>query len=466
MSSSPESFTGDWVTPDHPQYPEAIARWAANAERRAKAVAFVKSAEDVVTVLRYATQNSLPIAVRGGGHSTSGASSIENGIVVDLSRYLSGARVDPGARLAYVGGGAIWETVDKATIEHGLATVAGTVNHTGVGGLLLGGGYGFLTGEHGLALDNLVQATVVTARGEILIVSATENADLFWGIRGAGCNFGVVTEFVLQLHPQRRTVFGGIIAYPPPLISAAVSAAVNLWEAGISEKQTLFYGQTADPAGNPLALFVLFYNGSEEEGRTRFRPLFDIGPVMDTCKEIPYEELNALQNFNVKHGNNYYLKGVFSSGPRVDVAEDLVSRLPELSAKSGVNLTVLYELISVTKVLSVPNHATAHIRGRRISVLIIAAWNDKDTDKLDTVRSATSELRRIVVRGERDIPESENTGYGNYNSEEIVPAVPGSAGSSGAEALFRENYARLQYLKKEYDPDQIFFKWQPITPQA
>ncbi len=129
MSSPPDSFTGDWITPDHPDYSKAIARWAANAERRAKVVAFVKSAQDVVIVLRYAKQHNLPISRRGGGHSPAGASSIENGIVIDLSRYLSSVRVDPAAKLAYVGGGAIWETVDKTAIEHGLATVAGTVNH-------------------------------------------------------------------------------------------------------------------------------------------------------------------------------------------------------------------------------------------------------------------------------------------------------------------------------------------------
>jgi FAD/FMN-containing dehydrogenase len=129
MSSPPESFTGDWVATDHPRYSEAIARWAANAERRATAVAFVKNAQDVAIVLKYAKQHKLLIAVRGGGHSTSGASSIEGGIVIDLSRYLSKVRVDPAEKLAYVGGGAIWETVDKATVEHGLATVAGTVNH-------------------------------------------------------------------------------------------------------------------------------------------------------------------------------------------------------------------------------------------------------------------------------------------------------------------------------------------------
>ncbi len=129
MSSPPDSFTGDWITPDHPDYSKAIVRWATNAERRAKVVAFVKSAQDAVIVLRYAKQHNLPIAIRGGGHNPAGASSIENGIVIDLSRYLSSVRVDPAAKLAYVGGGAIWETVDKTAIAHGLATVAGTVNH-------------------------------------------------------------------------------------------------------------------------------------------------------------------------------------------------------------------------------------------------------------------------------------------------------------------------------------------------
>jgi FAD/FMN-containing dehydrogenase len=129
MSTRPESFTGDWVTPDHPSYSKAIARWAANAERRAAAVAFVKNAQDVAIVLNHAKQHKSLIAIRGGGHSASGASSIEGGIVIDLSRYLADVRVDPAEKLAYVGGGAIWETVDKTAIKHGLAGVAGTVNH-------------------------------------------------------------------------------------------------------------------------------------------------------------------------------------------------------------------------------------------------------------------------------------------------------------------------------------------------
>ena len=131
MSVQPESFTGDWITPDHPSYAKATVRWAINAERRAKAVAFVKDVQDIARVLKYAKQNNFLIAIRGGGHSSAGASSMEDGIVVDLSRYLSGVTVELAEKLAYVGGGAIWETVDKAAIEHGLATVAGTVNHVG-----------------------------------------------------------------------------------------------------------------------------------------------------------------------------------------------------------------------------------------------------------------------------------------------------------------------------------------------
>jgi hypothetical protein len=466
MSGPPDSFTGDWITPGHSDYSKAIARWAANAERRAKVVAFVKSAQDVAVVLRYAKQQNLPLAVRGGGHSPAGASSIENGIVIDLSRHLSKVRVDPIAKLAYVCGGAIWETVDKTAIEHGLATVAGTINHTGVGGLLLGGGYGFLTGEHGLALDNLVQATVVTARGDILTASSTENPDLFWALRGAGCNFGVVTEFVLRLHPQRRTVFAGIIAYPPPAIPKAVSVLGNSWKIGLSDKECVIYAQTADPAGNPMALFILFWNGSEEEGRAHFKPYFEIGPVMDTCKEIPFEQLNSLQNSHAVHGKNYYMKGVFSSEPQLEVVDKLVSRLPQIRAESGANLTVLYELIPTKKILSIPNHATAHIRGCRINVLISADWDSKDTDILDKVRKATSDLGQIVVQGEKIIPESLNVGYGNYNTEEIVSAVGSSGSKANSQALFGENYARLQKLKREYDPDLVFFKWCPITPQA
>jgi len=188
---------------------------------------------------------------------------------------------------------------------------------------------------------------------------------------------------------------------------------------------------------------------------------------MDTCKEIPYEELNAIQNFNVRHGNNYYMKGVFSSGPQADVAKNLVSRLPELSKESSANITVVYELLPKEKTLSVPRNATAHIRVPLFNVLLIATWNDKDTNKVDVLRRATNELASIVIQGEKVITEQLSIGYGNYNFEDIASPAAGTAGPTAkAPALFAENYAKLQKLKKQYDPDLVFFKWNPVTPQA
>ncbi len=189
------------------------------------------------------------------------------------------------------------------------------------------------------------------------------------------------------------------------------------------------------------------------------------------------------QNFSVAHGKNYYMKGVFSSGLQADVADKLVSRLPQLCAESGINFTVVYECIPMSKILTVPNHATAHIRGPRLNVLILATWDSQDTNILDTVRNAANELGRILLQGEKIIPESLNVGYGNYSKhrgerirncaqvlldpEYIESAVVGSSGSKvNAQTFFGENYARLQKLKQEYDPDLVFFKWCPITPQA
>jgi len=184
--------------------------------------------------VKFATSNNIPLSVKGGGHNSSGAASIEGGICIDLNRYFNTAEVDAEKKLVYVGGGGLWSTVDKAVIAHGLATPGGTVNHTGVGGLSLGGGYGWLSGQHGLVIDNLEQATVVLADGSVVTASDSSHPDLFWGIRGGGCNFGIVTEFVLRLHPQRKTVCAGMIIFPPPMLSKIAELA-DSWEQAENE---------------------------------------------------------------------------------------------------------------------------------------------------------------------------------------------------------------------------------------
>lgn len=240
---------GDIVTPDSPDYKAAIARWASNAERNAKIVAFVKDADDVAATLAFVRSTSprLPLAIRGGGHSSSGASSVENGLVIDLSRYCNSVRVDPENKLAYVGGGALWADVDREAIKYGLAGVAGTVSHTGVGGLTLGGGFGWLAAEHGLVVDNLVQVTLITADSQILTVNANSYPDLWWGIRGGGCNFGVVTEFVYRIHPQRKTVYGGVLIFTPDALDKLVPATAAWWERGPHEKEGMMQLMTVGP---------------------------------------------------------------------------------------------------------------------------------------------------------------------------------------------------------------------------
>jgi FAD/FMN-containing dehydrogenase len=209
-----EAVRGEIVTPGDDAYEEASRVWNGAHDGRSPAlVVRCSGAADVAAAVGFARANDLPIAVRGGAHSIAGFSTCDGGIVVDLSP-LNGVRVDPAARRATVGGGAVWADVDHETQAHGLATTGGLVSTTGVGGFTLGGGIGWLMRKHGLACDNLVAVDVVTADGRLVHASDTENADLLWGLRGGGGNFGIVTQFELALHPVGPLVYAGPIFYP------------------------------------------------------------------------------------------------------------------------------------------------------------------------------------------------------------------------------------------------------------
>ena len=207
-------------------------------------VAFVKDADDVASTLAFVRSTSprLPLAIRGGGHSSSGASSVENGLFIDLSRYCNSVRVDPENKLAYVGGGALWADVDReASMGSPVLPVPSVI------GLTLGGGFGWLAAEHGLVVDNLVQVTLITADSQILTVNANSYPDLWWGIRGGGCNFGVVTEFVYRIHPQRKTVYGGVLIFTPDALDKLVPATAAWWERGPHEKEGMMQLMTVGP---------------------------------------------------------------------------------------------------------------------------------------------------------------------------------------------------------------------------
>jgi len=452
------AFQGDIVTPESPDYEASLKRWAANAERRAKIVAFVKNAHDVAHAIKYATADGLSFAIRGGGHNPAGSSSSEGGLVIDLSRHLNGCRVDVDSKRAYVDGGAIWETVDKEAIKHGLASVGGTVNHTGVGGLTLGGGYGWLSGEHGLVIDNLLQATMVVADGSILTASATENTDLFWAIRGGGCNFGVCTEFVYQLHEQRPTVYSGILVFPPPLLDAVLEVTEKWIKSGPSPKESMLQAVSRGPPPEyaPAVIIIPFFNGSETEGRKKFKAFLDLNPI-DFTKEIPYEAVNSLQNPNVVHGQCIYMRGITQLEYSPATVKQVFNAIVDKSDKD-LRVSTVFELFPLAKINSVANDACAfNIRGDASNVLNIVAWDKNTAENAKKGQEICHMMSDIIARKEGKPEDSKDRAYGNYVGDETVT-------TDKARRVFGDNYARLQGIKKKYDPEVIFSKWFAITP--
>ncbi|KAF8060169.1 hypothetical protein FPV67DRAFT_1674133 [Lyophyllum atratum] len=358
------------------------------------------------------------------------------------------------------------ENINKEAIKHGLATVAGTVNHTGVGGLTLGGGYGWLSSEHGLVIDNLVQATVVTANGSILTASETENSDLFFGIRGGGSNFGVVTEFVLKLHPQRATVYAGMLIFPPAALEKLVEVTAKWW-ANVGEKQGMLQmlavgpDENRHPVPQPIIVHSLFYNGTEAEGRAVFKAFFDVGPVADLTKEIPFEELNTLQNAGCFHGQGVYQKGLAHRKPDYQSTAKAYEKVISTSTPDfKVNLA--FEYFPLGKISSVPQGTTAFRRDPTPSVLVLNLWKENTVENTERGRAIAHELAQIVTGGQSGVSETQSMGYGNYDAEAVTgekEAVPDKA-----KAVFAENYPKLQAIKKRYDPENVFNKWFPITP--
>ncbi|CAG8561534.1 2122_t:CDS:2 [Acaulospora colombiana] len=366
-------FTGDLIVPSDLDYPAAILRFAKNAQKRAAIVAYVKTVEDVARVIKFASANSIPLVVKGGGHSTAGASSIENGIVVDLSKYMDAVRIDKEKKLVSVGGGALWKDVDAQAIKHGLAAVSGTMNLVGVGGLTLGGGMGWLMGEHGMVIDNLVQATIVTADGTIRTINARVEPDLFWAIRGGGTNFGCVTEFVYRLYPQRATVYAGPLIFLPSAIEE-VTSAMEEWYKGASEKEGAFLLTTSQGFfSGPSVVVWIFFNGDEEEGKMRFKKIIDL--IMNLASTLPFEQLNAMLNQFFPYGTNRRISSVMRASLPPSSASTIFNRQIELAnipsafrainpytlAKepNTVDLAIWWEYLPLKKQSSLPPDATA-----------------------------------------------------------------------------------------------------------
>lgn len=379
----------------------------------------VTSAEDVSKALLFAQGQGLEVAVVGGGHSTSGSSSTEGGLVIDLTK-MRGVVVDPENQTIKAQGGTIWEDVDLEAAKYGLATVGGTVNHTGVGGLTLGGGYGWLTGKYGLTIDNLLAVEVVLADGRILQTSEKENSDLFWALRGAGQSFGVATSFTFRGYKQENAVWGGLLVFPTSSLDKIVEFANNVATTTDGRSGMVVGIGAPAPARKPAALTVLFYDGTKEEALRYYAPLLDLKPIVNLTREMPYKEVNAMLNNVSTHGDRKTQKGAAFTIPLSNklsqqILEGYLKMITEIP--DAVKTIILFEFFSQKQVNKVPQTAMSFAnRGEHYNILFSTRWVGEQNDS--PCREWTRHMAQMVVQSQEVERSGDGVGqYGNYDGK-------------------------------------------------
>ena len=330
-------FRGELITAQDPVYESARTVWNGNVDRRPALLARCTGVADVQQAVQFGREHDLLVSVRGGGHSTPGYGTNDGGLVIDLSP-MKGIRVDPSARTARAQGGVLWRELDRETQVYGLATPGGTVSNTGIAGLTLGGGLGWLMGKYGLTVDNLISADVVTADGMALTVSAGQEPELFWALRGGGGNFGVVTSFEYRLHPVSE-VLGGLVLYP--LDEAAdVARFYRSFCSTLPDEAEAYLGfLTAPDTGAPIVGMALGYNGPISEGEKVLAPARQFGqPLVDLVGPIPYVvRQSLLDEPNAQHGLHRYWRSAFTD----QLSDELMEVVIDTAATSTSPMNVL-----------------------------------------------------------------------------------------------------------------------------
>jgi FAD/FMN-containing dehydrogenase len=457
IGSLRESFDGDLLRPDDPGYEAARQIWNAMWDRRPALIARPTGTADVVAAIRFATAAGMEIAVRGGGHSVAGHSSTDGGLMLDLS-LMNGVRVDAEGRRAWVQGGAQLGALDHEAQFHGLATTAGMISHTGVGGLTLGGGYGYLARRLGLACDNVVSFEVVTASGDVLIASETRNADLYWALRGGGGNFGVVTTFEFQLHPLDPMVMTGDLFFDMDA-GAEVLRTFAGFSASMPEEMLTSvavgdvrpeWGIEGLQAGSPILILSWVFTGDADEGRRRAAPLYESPkPLVEMGEAMPYVRLQRYSDQGTRFGMRRYWKGSFISELTDDGIQTFLSR----GIRAGEsNPLWTGELVSMGGAIARVGEDETAFSGRNATFdfLTMASWED----------SAEDEVRLAGARHYWDAMAPHTTGRAYVNSMEPddLQRVP--------EAYGARKFERLAALKHHYDPENVFHLNQNIRPNA
>ena len=443
LSSFREMFGGDIVLPDDSGYDQARRVWNGMVDRRPAVIVRPSGVDDVVAAIRFGREEDLPIAVRCGGHSIPGLSTCDDGIVIDLSR-MGGAEVDPQAKTARVGGGALLGELDTAAQEHGLVCPVGVVSHTGVAGLTLGGGMGRLMRKFGLTLDNLLAVELVTADGRIVRASPDEHPDLFWGLRGAGPNFGIVTSFEFRLHPLDHPITFGAVTHPLDRARELAALWRDLAENGPDE---LFLSFGTDNADGGSAYVTALHSGSVAQAERDLAELRAFGPpTTDSIAPKAYLETQVLYDEPHGSGHRFYMKSAFLPAlpdDAVDLCVEHATRAPD-GTESGFSAWAWGR-----RVADVPEDGTA-FTGREAAAWISAEtmWDDPALDEQCRAwaRDALADLAPFASEG-------------RYVNDVV------EVGGDVARTIYGdEKYERLVALKRQWDPDNVFRLNQNIQP--
>ncbi|HWH05610.1 MAG TPA: FAD-binding oxidoreductase [Gaiellaceae bacterium] len=442
-AAAARGFTGELLTEADAGYDEARATFNALIDRRPLAIARCRCTSDVVTALAVARMHGLQVSVRGGGHNVAGHAICDGGLVVDLSA-LSTVDVDPEARIARAGGGATWATFDAATQAHGLAAPGGTFSTTGVGGLTLGGGIGFLIGRYGLACDNLVAAEVVTVDGAVHVASEHEHADLFWALRGGGGNFGVVTRLDFRLH-EVADVVAGRLEYDYSDARMALRVFRDAALAAPDDCSTQAFLTWDAETGARKLVVIVCSSGQAEEPEPLRQLRAAPGLTSDGVRRMPYLELQRM--LELPFGLRHYWKGHFVGALPDSLLDELWEHHAAPAEAPGA---VLIEAIHGAA-RRVPADATAvGFRDASFNVSALGIWQSANDDdkRIDWARGTAAAVAPFSLRG---------GGYLNYmQADEPVERVRAAFGE--------ERFARLQAVKRRYDPANELRSNQNVPP--
>jgi FAD/FMN-containing dehydrogenase len=441
------NFSGQLLRPADAGYEEARRVHNGLIDKRPALIARCRAVADVVGAVNLSHTLGLEIAIRGGGHNVAGRATIDGGLMIDLAP-MKDIHVDPKNRTARAQGGVTWAELNRETQLHGLAVTGGAVSSTGIAGLTLGGGLGWLMGKHGLALDNLLSVELVTAEGNVVRASKQEEPDLFWAVRGGGGNFGVATSFEYRLHPVGPTVAGGLIAHPFEH-AREVMRFYRDRTAKLPDEHTIFGGliHSPDGSGAKLAAIVTCHCGSLADGERAMRPLKQFGsPVMDALGPMSYCAVNGMLDAAYPRGALNYWKSSFLSELSDDAINTMIAAFARCPTPMGQLLLERFHG-AVTRV-GVADTAFPH-RSEGYNFIVVGEWMEPgDTDRCIAWTRETFEAMQPFAVGR----------YVNYlGDDEASDAVAG---------VYGPNYRRLQDLKKRYDPKNFFRMNQNIRPRA